>query len=308
MPFSPIRVFGLPLIALIAASAPQGYPLALAQEAPAPPPQSVTAPAVSLSARGVPRAECFPLERLPTPLRARAETLLLRLLDGEGLYTVIGGMKPMSSGYGSYQITVTEPKTELLDETRRILATFRCGDAYYAEILPFHSIYKNTRSFEAVFFHRPTVEKMVATYPVFFGGYGITPNTEPLSIAITLENDPSSARNRGLGYLYGYPKRAVDFFVASTDQQAKTKKLVPRDFFQIATFASPTGRFVYAVPKNSGPTPEDQELRAKAGKILAAYKVRRATYIGDGKPGAAALVRDWLDDGTGMCLSENAKY
>jgi hypothetical protein len=47
--------------------------------------------------------------------------------------------------------------------------------------------------------------------------------------------------------------------------------------------------------------PEDTALKEKAGRILAAYRERRAKYIGDGKPGAAALVRDWLDDGSGFC-------
>ncbi len=265
-----------------------------------------TTTAASLLA--VPRDACFPLEKLPAPLRVEAEKLLLSLLDSEALYTLIGGMKPMSSGFASYRINTKLPKSGALDEARRILAAFRCGDSYYADVLPFHQMQKDTRFFEAVVFYRPAVQAMVTKYPGFFSPYGITPTTEPIAIAISLENDPTPARNRGLGYLYGYPGRAVDFFVTSTVQQETTKKLVARDFFQIPTFKRETGSFVYAVPKGSGPTPEDLALREKARRILAAYKARRAKYIGDGKPGVAALVRDWLDDGTGHCTPANAKY
>jgi hypothetical protein len=256
----------------------------------------------------VPRASCFALEKLPAPLRVQAEKLLLDLLDSEALYTIIGGMKPMSSGFASYRLNTKEPKIGTLDEARRIMATFRCGDQYYADVLPFHQAQKDTRYFEAAVFYRPAVQNMVTKYPEFFSPYGITPITEPISIAVFIENDPTSARNRGLGYLYGYPKRAVDFFVESTDVQEKTSKLVPRDFFQIPTYKRETGSFVYAVPKGSAITPEDKDLKEKAQRILAAYKERRAKYIGEGKPGVAALVRDWLDDGKGNCAPENAKF
>ncbi len=270
--------------------------------------QEVVARTKTVSEMGVPRDACFPLEKLPAPLRAEAEKLLLSMLDSEALYTMVGGIKPMSSGFVSYKINVKIPKTGELDDARRILATFRCGDRYYADVLPFHQVDKDTRYFEGMVFYRPAVQEMVTKYAPFFSPYGITPTTEPIAIAITIENDPTSARNRGLGYLYGYPSRAVDFFVTSTEAQAKTKKLVPRDFFQIPSYKRETGSFVYAVPKNSAITLEDTALKEKAGRILAAYKERRAKYIGDGKPGVAALVRDWLDDGSGFCAPENAKY
>ncbi|MES2460849.1 MAG: hypothetical protein V4671_09705, partial [Armatimonadota bacterium] len=158
----------------------------------------------------IPREACFPLEKLPSPLRIEAEKLLLSLLDSEALYTIIGGMKPMSSGFTSYRINTKMPKTGTLDEARRIMATFRCGDSYYADVLPFHQVQKDVRYFEGAVFYRPAVQAMVTKYAGFYSPYGITPTTEPIAIAITMENDPTSARNRGLGYLYGYPKRAVD--------------------------------------------------------------------------------------------------
>jgi hypothetical protein len=223
------------LLLLIGAAAQAQPPTA-----PAPTQESVPSasrPTSNVSSR-VPRDACFPLEKLPAPLRAEAEKLLLSLLDSEALYTIIGGMKPMSSGFTSYRINTKTPKTGALDDARRIMASFRCGDSYYADVLPFHQVEKETRYLEGVVFYRPAVQEMVTKYADFFSPYGITPTTEPIAIAVFLENDTTSARNRGLGYLYGYPSRAVDFFVESTDEQARTKKLVPRDFFQIPSFKS----------------------------------------------------------------------
>jgi hypothetical protein len=268
--------------------------------------------------RGVPRADCFPFERLPADQRAEAEKLLLAALDSEALYTLVGGMKPMSSGFATYRINVKSPDTKELDAARRIFALFRCGDAYQAEALPFHRTSKvkdkdtgtevETRFFEAVVLHRPTVAKMVTTYTDFFAPYGITPATDPFGLVLIIEHDPTTARNRGLGYLYGYPKSAVDFFVASADEQGETKVIVPRDFIQIPTFVSDSGRFVYAVPKGYKETDEDNTLKEKARRVLVAYKERRARYIGAGKPGVVALIRDWFDDGKGNCAPENARY
>jgi hypothetical protein len=268
--------------------------------------------------RGVPKSECFPFERLPAALRPKAEELLLKALDSEALFTIVGGMKPMSSGFASYKINVKMPETKSLDEARQILTLFRCGDALFAEVLPFHRTQKTKdketnaeteiRYFEAVIFHRPTVETMVRTYADFFAPYGITPASDPFGIALIVEHDPTTARNRGLGYLYGYPKHAVDFFVASADEQGETKTIVPRDFINIPTFVSDSGRFVYAVPKGYKEAEVDNRVREKAARILAQYKKRRAAYIGEGKPGAAALLRDWFDDGKGNFSPANATF
>jgi hypothetical protein len=41
-------------------------------------------------ADGVPRAQCFPVEKLPPALRAKSEEMLLKALDTEALYTLVG--------------------------------------------------------------------------------------------------------------------------------------------------------------------------------------------------------------------------
>ncbi len=264
--------------------------------------------ASTAQASGVPRAECFPIERLAPALRPKAEEMLLKMLDSEALYTVVGGLKPMSSRFATYLIPVKTPDTATLEEARQILAVFRCGDAFHADILPFHRLQNDRRYLEAVIFYRPALERMIEGYHSFFAPYGITPRTHPMVVALAIEHDPDTSRNRGLGYLYGYPKYAVDFFVESADKQKETKTLVPRDFINIPTFSHATNRFTYAVPKGHRENEDDRRLRAQAARILSAYRERRARYIGENKPGVVALLRDWFDDGTGFCAPENARF
>jgi hypothetical protein len=253
-------------------------------------------------------SECFPIERLPAALRPRAEEVLLKLLDSEGLYTVIGGMKPMSGGFVSLSFSTEKPDTAKLDELRQVLGALHCGESLRCDLLVFHTVNSGKRYAEAVAFSRPAVSTLTRTYESYFAPLGATPSADPLEIALTVEHLEGASRNRGLGYLYGYPKSAVDFFVAGQEEYAVTKKITPRDFRQIPTFGRETGSFVYAVPKCAPETDEDRQLKAKAGRILAEYKKRRERFVGPGKPGIVALLRDWFTNEKGECAPENAKF
>jgi hypothetical protein len=253
-------------------------------------------------------SECFPVERLPAALRPKAEETLLKLLDSEGLYTVIGGMKPMSGGFVSLYFPVEKPDTAKLDELRQVLSVLHCGPSLRCDVLVFHTPSAGKRYAEAVVFYRPAVGQLTRTYESYFAPLGLTPLTDPLEVVLTVEHFEGAPRNRGLGYLYGYPKAAVDFFVAGQEEYALTKKITPRDFRQIPTFGRETGSFVYAVAKGAPETDEDRQLKAKAGRILAEYTKRRERFIGPGKPGVVALLRDWFTNAKGECAPENASF
>lgn len=257
----------------------------------------------------VPRSECFPVETLPVDLRPLAEELLLKILDSEVLYTVVGGIKPMSSGYVQMYIATDKPDTVTIERTRQALSALRCGDWFRTDLLMFRRVGTDKKRYlEGVIVCVPTYRRMVENYAPFWAGWGVTPHTDPFAAIVFAENDDTSARNRALGYLYGYPKPAVDFFVASMDEGKGEKKVTPRDFRQIPTFAAPSGQFVYAVPKGTPESPEDIGLRTEAGRILAEYKERRARYIGADKPGVIALLRDWFDGGNGQYSPANARF
>lgn len=276
--------------------------------------QTITAaPPQSLSlnsSTGVPRDQCFPLENLAPDLRERAETLLLKALDGEALYTLVGGVKPMSSGWLSSSFDLDNPDSKNLDELRQIVAAFRVGSEIEAHLHAFARPYKRKIMLEATLFSRPTLRAMIGQKQQFWNAFAITPAADPLETLLVTEYAPPALRFRGYGYLFGYPSHAVDFFVeASRKQDADPlKKLVPRDFLSIPTFRNDTNRFVYAVPKGQTPNAADLALRQKCAPILAEYRRRRAQYIGPGKTGVVALLRDWFDNGAGRCSPSFARF
>lgn len=253
---------------------------------------------------GVPRAQCFPLETLPLEDRLLAEEMLLKLLDSEALYTVVGGLKPMSSGWYTTRVVTATPEIAPVERARRIVATFRCGDEIVASIQPFLRVYEGKRYLEGVVFHRAATRRTIAANPALFGAFGVTPSSEPIAAVLGLDGDETPERNRAYGVLFGYPPRAVDFFVKAEESRRAGGEFVVRDFLSIPVFGAETNRFVYAVPKGAARLPEDDALREAAAPILALYRKMRPRYVGPGKAGAARLVRDLLDDGRGRCSPE----
>ncbi len=263
-------------------------------------------------ANGVPRAQCFPTEKLPPALRAKSEELLLKALDSEALYTLIGGLKPMSSGVASFKFAVKQPDLREIEEARQALAAWRCGDELFADVRHFAQTYEDsktkelTRAAEAVVLNLPALAAVVSKYADYFGPFGLTPHAHPMEVLMAIEYSQPGPRWRGYGYLFGFPPYAVDFFVNAGESEKQTGKFVERDFLSIPTFGAEKHQFVWAVPKGYVEQDEDRAIRARAAEILAAYRERRARFIGAGKPGVSELLRDWFDDGKGFCLPSNA--
>ncbi len=263
--------------------------------------------AVYSPAAGAQRCECFPTERLPADLRAKSEALLLKALDSEALYTIIGGLKPMSSGFASFKFSVEKPDLAQIEATRRLLSAWRCGDELYADVKHFAATYNDEKTkekilfAEAIVFNRPALAGKIGQYPDFFAPYGITANAHPMEVLMTIEHSQQSHRWRGLGYLFGFPLYAVDFFVAAGKEEQRTGKFVERDFYSIPTFVAAERRFVWAVHKGHDEGDEDRAIKSRAALILAEYQKRRTRYVGPGKAGVVKMLRDWLNDGRNRC-------
>lgn len=260
-----------------------------------------------------PASECFPFERLAAPVRAHAETLLLRALDGEGLYTIAGGLKPMSSGFVSLSVKVDAPDLAEAEQSRQALAAFTCGGEITAGLHHFAAVHQGARALEAVVFHQPALEQLITRLQPYFAPFALSPSSDPMEVVMTVEYAPAPVRLRGYGHLFGYPDHAVDFFVqASETQRAEEEKtgtgtLVPRDFLSLPTFRGER-RFVYAVPKGHVPNAADQALKSQAEALYADYAARRARHItGDDASGVLALVREWFDDGSGHVRPSHAR-
>lgn len=293
------------------------------------------------------KRQCFSNDGLPAELQRKSEKYLLEALDTEALFTLVGGLKPMSSGFydrtvstsiprmseeeatsivsefGSRRVSnltdeqqgrLTEAKSaadrftalQEVDEMRRIVSTWTCGDEIHADIVHFATPYAGNRHIEGVLFSRPALADLIQRKENFFSRWSITPHSNPIEALMAVEYARDASRFAGYGYLFGYPDEAVRFFVDSSIHQEMTGDFVTRDFRAIPTFQRETGQFTYAMPKGTDVTEDDLKLKERAGTILNAYKARRAQYVGPGKPGVEAMLRDWFCPTDDECSPTNA--
>jgi hypothetical protein len=252
------------------------------------------------TAQGVPKEQCFPIEQLPESQRKSAEELFLKLTDSEALYTVIGAVKPMSGGYTTFKLPSDSLDANTIDEARRFLAVFHCGSDLFATVHHFARLFpgKDTKTleryFDGVVFNRIGLRRTILAHKDFFIPLGLSENAHPMEVLMAIEYLEGPSRFRGLGYLYGYPDYAVDFFVSASRQQTFTGVFVPRDFVSNPTFARADRGVVYAIEKGATEREADKQFRAQLAPILEEYKRRRNEYIGEGKPGIIALLRNWF--------------
>lgn len=282
--------------------------IALLAVACAPPPRAAARPT---PAPAVPPAACFPVERLTPDDRRVAELLLLRLGDGEALYTLAGGIKPLSSDVADLQLRVAPSVDTValarLDQLRRVTAALHCG-----EIGAFVQLFAApqrradstlVRSSAVVLYHRRSLRALVERQAPFFAALGVTPAADPRDLVEAVEHAERAPRWRGYGHLFGYPDDAVDFFVRAGLEGDRTGQLVPRDFRRIETVRKyPEGRdgpavlsaFVYAVPKGAPEGEGDRRLRTAAAPAYARYVRERVRFVTADSTGAVALWRAWL--------------
>ena len=293
------------------------------------------APAASAQ---VARSDCFPLERVAPALRSRAEALLLETMDGTALYTV-AGLKPMTSGFLgpdhaiAFEAAALRPDAPLarrIDELRQMFTVLQCGDdirsAVVTDIL---SVAGARGAIETYIFHMPAFRGVIAALPDYFAPLAITPHASPETVLFTMNRQQASAprgnpearrdwaranhveigdRTRATGLLFGYPKPAVESFAAMTVKAIRGE--LPPEQGAIGALAMRIPNFrgdeVWYRKPAAEDSAEDTAMRARAAQILAEYRTRRERYIGGGKPGIVALLRDWFCNGDTGCAAANA--
>lgn len=201
---------------------------------------------------------------------------MLEALDGEALYTVAGGLKPVSEGFWRTRIDVGRPDLREVTEIRRALAPWR-NDRLWADVHVFHQQHDGRRYAVAWVTHRGALESLLARRADFFAPYGLAPDTAPGEVVAVVERMPPQDRHRGMGLLFGYPEHAIDFFVAADAAKARGETAPARRFVQIPTHESETGRFVYAVPAGVADAPEDRAIAEQAAIRLRRWRQLRAS-------------------------------
>jgi len=221
------------------------------------------------------------------------DSILQHGLENEAaLYTLLGSIKPVSdlanfhfdnTNGGNVQ---TRSGIDYLDRLRTIQKALNLIQLPDVEVVirPFQpSRYvPNRRSFKVFAIRISSLDSLLKAKENFFGQFGFVPGSDPADVVVSIfEHSDRSKQFRGLGYLYGYPDYAVDFFVEAFKIQESTGQFVERNFFHIPNYGKSIA-FVYAYPKDATPTlVVDSALYYRANSVLEHYRKIRPAYAND---------------------------
>ena len=251
----------------------------------------------------VSRGQCFPLDELTPTDRTVALEWLQGVMDREGLYTIGADIKPISSGIRTFSYKVAQPDLAEIEQARRISSAFRCGEGLTAHVQLFAMESQGQRFAEVIFVNRYALDRLLGNKKEFFAPLGLSPGAPPLQVLGVVEHLPREDRYRGLGYLFGFPDYAVDFFVKATVPGAETGKGKDRDFYAVPVYRDGGNYFVWAVPLGHTERAEDKAIAQRAAPILADYRARREKMTTE-KTSIIDLVRTLLCDNTGACTAK----
>ncbi|MEJ7558422.1 MAG: hypothetical protein WKF66_08960 [Pedobacter sp.] len=250
-------------------------------------------------------------QSLSVPDKQLADTLIKRVLDNEGLYTVISSLKPMSSA-SDLVLKIAQPDTAVagvakvtdvespdylkLERYQKVINALQFGDLKFI-MLPFKMQSKGERILQINIYRQSLVDSLLTANAAFYGQFGYVPGASGQFVINTTEYEHKYDRFRSYGYLFGYPDHAVEFFVAASISNDKTGEFVKRDFYQIPVFSGTTGHFVYALSKGEKPTKVDELTKARAEYALLKYQNLRKKYLReDGTLRAYDLMLALLND------------
>lgn len=245
------------------------------------------------------RSKPFPgYEKLSDRDKVVADSLMAYALDHEALYSLMGDLKPMSSvglpvlfplGKDSTQVdgqhrVVTTQSDSIqsaiveLERWNRVLSALSF-DHYQFLLIPFRKTRYGDRYLQILLCRTDLLDNLLAAQTPFFAQWGFVPGTDPAVVLTTIEFEERHDRYRAYGYLFGYPRHAVDFFVRASQQERQSGEFVERSFFQIPVHMRQGGYFTYALPKDFQPLPVDSTTYRQAAVILETYRDLRPRYI-----------------------------
>lgn len=216
-------------------------------------------------------------------------------LDHEALYTLIGDIKPMSSLVAFYypiantdstlktkgtvlNVEKNRPYLNELQNIQWLMNQLNFPDIKFI-VLPYQAAQKESRIVQLSAVRISKLDSLLNKQQSFFGQFGLVPGTDPVVVLSMIEGADRYERNRGYGYLFGYPDHAVDFFIDASVSYDKTGEFVKRKFFNIPAYAGKEGFFVYANPADHTPSSIDSTIYYKSQKILEDYRSIRSNYL-----------------------------
>ncbi len=230
--------------------------------------------------------------RLSASDKKVADSLIKSALENEGLFTITGRLKPISSvrtlglkimnddttntkNWTSFDTTSADLKK--LQQYQHIVNSLHFGDLNFM-MNPYDMHLGARRILQITIYRKSLMDSLVRAKQAFYAQFGIAAGSKPELVVSTTEYEERLNRLRSYGYMFGYPDHAVDFFIDAAKSSDQTGKHVERDFFQIPVYSSNVGHFVYAIPKGTKPRTVDSVIYKKAAVQLANYKKERKKF------------------------------
>lgn len=242
----------------------------------------------------VPCGECFPIESLSARQQEAAVRAVWGALDSEGLYTWIGGTRPLVLGRQFLFIDESPESLARLEELRAVAAALRCGSDIGAEVVAVGPVYYGRRFWHLALYNREAIRRTVAGQRDLFGKLGISEATRLAELLRKLDDaeDPDDT-TRGYAFLFGFPRYSVDFQVQRRIAERQGKRL-PYGSVSLPTFERKTFGYVWFAPRGHQENEDDRRRKAEAETILKEYRKRRDIQSAD----PAALLREWYRSGS----------
>lgn len=239
-------------------------------------------------------AACFALDSLSAEDRAVAERLLTRMLDSDALYTVTTSIKPFSIGFSYRLLPAGVGETdEELNAWRRIAPALRCGDEIESAVLPIGPAYRGKQFWQFVVLRRSAVRAAESAHLNYFSRYELDSSKGALALIQKVDRLPENLAAEAYGYLLGFPDYSVEF-TRTARSLRRQHRYVSSGSYTIPTFDKKGLQFHWATPFGHRENDDDRLRKESAERVLEEYTKRRAQFIGDGHPGAAALLQDWF--------------
>jgi hypothetical protein len=232
-------------------------------------------------------------KKLSAEEKSIADTLIMKALDNEGLYTVLGRLKSMStvkdlrlsiaqkdsSIKGASSVTDINSSDILkLKKYQRVVNALDFGDLKFI-MSPFKISQNGQRYIQINLYRRSMIDSLINVNQSFYGQFGFVSGTQAEILINTTEHESKYDRFRSYGYLFGYPEHAVNFFVDASISNDQTGVFVKRNFFQIPVHSNQKGHFVYAMPLDSKPGLIDSAIYKRAEHSLNIYRSVRQEYM-----------------------------
>ena len=251
----------------------------------------------------VPRADCFPVEKLADPDHRLALEILADALESEALYTLVTVDKPVSVGF-QYLFGIEDNHMEnRVQSWRRALGGLRCGSDLEWWVAPMGPAYRGKRFVHVWVARRSGVRRVLSENLDFFGNLRVDQSVGTPRLLAVVDQASSDIAFRGLGLLLGHPASAV----AYEEEQRKWRKTGLRMPYESASIPTAGGRpfaWSWSQPVRASAAEHEKAVESRAKNVLEQYKSRKSEFIGNGKAGPAELLRSWWCAEKGCRLPE----